>query len=47
MPDPRLSAAGKKEAAARRHEVEAAVYRRDAAALRADYEAEQKQRAAK
>jgi hypothetical protein len=44
-PDPRLGAAGKKEKAARDHEVIAAVFRREAAALRAEVETEKMQRA--
>jgi hypothetical protein len=45
-PDSRLGIAGVKDAAARRHEVMAEVYKREAAALRAEVEAEKKQRAA-
>jgi hypothetical protein len=41
--DTRLAVAGKKDAAARRHLVTAEVYRREAAAIRAEVEAEQKQ----
>lgn len=44
VPDARLGAAGKKEAAARAHDVRAEVYRREAAALRAAVAADEKKK---